>query len=201
MNSIPILALTALLTASCTTLPRETNQTTRWQQQHEEFRQSENWKKLSYVNNEVVNALTPETTSIHISRTEQRGLLLYADDIVAIDFPVSTGRKGYPTPAGKFNVLSKKDQHRSNLYGNFVDIESGQILARDVSNKNDPKPEGAAFQGASMPKWIRLTNSGIGLHIGVVPGYPASHGCIRVPSAIMPQIYAKTAINTPVVIE
>jgi lipoprotein-anchoring transpeptidase ErfK/SrfK len=51
-------------------------------------------------------------------------------------------------------------------------------------------------------KWfMRLTEKGVGMHVGILPGYPASHGCVRLPEAIAPLIYQKVKIGTPVVIE
>ena len=51
-----------------------------------------------------------------------------------------------------------------------------------------------------MPYWMRLTNTGIGMHVGYVPTYAASHGCIRLPDKIAPLIYSKTKVGTPVTI-
>lgn len=76
---------------------------------------------------------------------------------------VSTGRPGKSTPAGAFNVLEKQVFHRSNLYSN-----------------------------APMPYMQRLTWTGIALHAGKLPGYPASHGCIRLPLAFAKQLYQIT---------
>jgi lipoprotein-anchoring transpeptidase ErfK/SrfK len=77
--------------------------------------------------------------------------------------PVSTGRKGYGTPVGTFQILQKKRFHRSNLYGD-----------------------------APMPFMQRLTWGGVALHAGHVPGYPASHGCIRLPGGVAQQLYGLT---------
>jgi lipoprotein-anchoring transpeptidase ErfK/SrfK len=57
----------------------------------------------------------------------------------------------------------------------------------------------ATFVGAEMPYWMRITG-GVGMHIGYVPNYPASHGCIRVPSGVQPLIFSKVGVGTPVVI-
>jgi len=201
MKTKCILVLAALLAVSCNTTPEVKDRTEIWRGNYETFRQSPARANHIYVDSQVVDELKPETTSIHLSRSEQRGQLLHKDEYVAIDFPISTGRSGYTTPAGPFKIISKKDYHRSNLYGDFVDAETGKVVERNVSTRNDTPPEGADFRGASMPHWMRLTNSGVGLHTGEVPGYPASHGCIRVPVNIMPDIYAKAPINTPVTIE
>ena len=83
--------------------------------------------------------------------------------------PVSTGRSGHETPTGIFPILQKSVHHRSNLYSN-----------------------------APMPFMQRLTWGGVALHAGHLPGYPASHGCIRLPWAFAEKLYAITDFNSSV---
>lgn len=85
--------------------------------------------------------------------------------------PVSTGKRGHETPAGTFPILQKKVHHRSNKYDN-----------------------------APMPYMQRLTWYGIALHAGHVPGYPASHGCIRLPRSYAKKLYDLTDHGTRVTI-
>jgi hypothetical protein len=82
----------------------------------------------------------------------------------------STGKPGNSTPAGMFTVINKHKDHRSSKYG-------------------DP-----------MPNTLRLTQKGIALHGGELPGYPASHGCVRLPLSFADSLYEETAIGTTVVI-
>jgi len=84
---------------------------------------------------------------------------------------VSTGRAGYETPTGVFSILQKRREHYSNLYDN-----------------------------APMPYMQRLTWDGIALHAGNVPGYPASHGCIRLPYAFSEELFGVTTHGMTVVI-
>jgi hypothetical protein len=77
--------------------------------------------------------------------------------------PVSTGMQGHPTPTGVFTVLEKEVFHRSNIYS-----------------------------GAPMPYMQRITWSGVALHAGVLPGYPASHGCIRLPPEFAVKLFGLT---------
>jgi len=65
----------------------------------------------------------------------------------------------------------------------------------------DSAPSGTRYRGARMKWFMRLTDSGVGMHVGILPGYPASHGCIRLPADIAPLIYRKVGIGTPAVIE
>ncbi len=117
-----------------------------------------------------------------------------------MDYPVSSGTASRPTPAGKYEILEKIVDKRSNAYGRIVDAE-GKVVNSDADSRKDPIPEGGEFVGAPMKFWMRLTWSGIGHHIGNVPRYPASHACIRGPKKVVPVVYSKVGIGTPVVIE
>ena len=88
------------------------------------------------------------------------------------DAPVSSGRQGYPTPTGIFTVLQKNRIHYSNLY-----------------------------DAAPMPFMQRLTWSGVALHAGNLPGYPASHGCIRLPMKFAEKLFATTSMGSNVYVE
>ena len=110
--------------------------------------------------------------------------------------PVSTGREGYRTPAGRFAVLDKNIDHISSLYGNFVDAD-GNVVESDVGSRTHQCPPGAYFSGAPMPYFIRF-RGGIGMHAGYLPGYPASHGCVRLPKHMAAQFYHNVQAGTPV---
>jgi len=60
--------------------------------------------------------------------------------------------------------------------------------------------EGAMFAGAKMPYWMRLTDTGVGMHVGYVPGHPASHGCIRLNREVAQKLFALVKVGTPVVV-
>jgi lipoprotein-anchoring transpeptidase ErfK/SrfK len=85
--------------------------------------------------------------------------------------PISSGMPGHDSPTGIFSILEKNRYHYSNLYG-----------------------------GAPMPYMERITNSGVAMHEGVVPGYPASHGCIRLPGAFARNLFGITEIGARVII-
>jgi lipoprotein-anchoring transpeptidase ErfK/SrfK len=84
---------------------------------------------------------------------------------------VSTGKRGYSTKPGVYSILEKRRRHYSNLYA-----------------------------GAPMPWMQRLTWTGTALHAGVVPGYPASHGCVRLPYSFAPKLFRMTDVGEQVVI-
>src|SRR5215813_1384275 len=129
------------------------------------------------VNQSLLKQATPDNTRIVVSIPKQRAYLMIGGQIVA-DGPVSSGRRGHETPRGHFNVMEKDPDHHSSLYGDFVD-SSGRTVRAGVSARSDSAPSGTHFSGASMRWFLRLTGEGVGMHIGILPGYPASHGCIR----------------------
>lgn len=105
-----------------------------------------------------------------ISIADQRAYVYRGERLVAAS-SVSTGKDGKETPIGTYTILQKKEAHRSNLYNN-----------------------------ASMPFMQRLTWDGIAIHAGANPGFPASHGCIRVPSAFAKRLFAATTLGTTVTV-
>ena len=148
------------------------------------------------VNNNVLAQMTPDNASVRVSLSRQRAYV-YAGNQLAIDTPISSGKKAGFTPTGNFTIIQKDPNHRSNIYGNFVDSR-GRVVRAGVSARIDSAPSGTHYEGAPMLYFMRLTSEGVGMHIGILPGYPASHGCIRLPAEIAPQIYARVKLGTPV---
>jgi lipoprotein-anchoring transpeptidase ErfK/SrfK len=122
---------------------------------------------------------------------------LYSGGEVVLTAPVSTGREGYNTPAGKYQVIEKDINHRSSIYGAYE--QDGRIVKENVNVRKDPRPLGATFVGAPMPYFLRIVG-GVGLHAGYLPGYPASHGCIRMPESKAERFYGAARVGTPVTI-
>jgi lipoprotein-anchoring transpeptidase ErfK/SrfK len=147
---------------------------------------------------EVEAELTPENMHVLISLTKQRAWLM-AGDKVFVDTPISSGKRAGMTPTGKFSVKEKDPNHRSSIYGDFVD-KSGRTVRSGVSLKIDSAPSGTTYRGASMKWFMRLTDEGVGMHVGILPGYPASHGCVRLPDEMARLIYSKVHVGTPVMI-
>nr|WP_052134366.1 L,D-transpeptidase family protein [Sphingomonas sp. 37zxx] len=102
------------------------------------------------------------TVAVVISLPSQLAYVYRSGQLIGIS-TVSTGKRGKVTPVGEFTILQKKVFHRSNLYSN-----------------------------APMPYMQRLTWTGIALHAGDLPGYPASHGCIRFPAAFAKRLFDLT---------
>lgn len=106
-----------------------------------------------------------DSIAIVVSLAAQQAYVFRGGRMIAVS-TVSTGSSGHATPSGEFTILQKKEFHRSNLYSN-----------------------------APMPHMQRLTWTGIALHAGHLPGYPASHGCIRLPKAFARQLYDLTDLG------
>lgn len=136
--------------------------------------------------------------SIVISLSKQTASFYKGGKLVGVS-AISSGREGFGTPAGNYKIIQKKIDHASNLYGNYVD-GAGNVVQKDVDVKKDPCPPGATFKGAPMPYWMRLTNGGIGMHQGFLPGVPDSHGCIRMPEQMVKIFWENAPMGTPVAV-
>jgi lipoprotein-anchoring transpeptidase ErfK/SrfK len=148
------------------------------------------------VNQALLKQATADNTHIVVSIPRQRAYLMMGQQIIA-DGPISSGKRGHSSPTGHLHVLEKDPNHHSNLYGDFVD-RSGRIVRAGVSARIDAAPSGTHFEGATMKWFLRLTEDGVGMHIGILPGYPASHGCIRQSSEGAKLFYDHAKVGTPV---
>lgn len=167
--------------------------------EHSSWRELGGWQKHTYRNKALLEQATPDNVSIEISLKEQRGLLL-VKGAIAMDFPVSSGKKTHPTPPGSYTVRAKEKDYHSNLYGRIFDA-AGVVAVADADTRKDVPPEGGRFEGASMPYWMRLTDGGVGMHVGYVPGgRAASHGCIRLKKENASYLFSLVKIGTPVVV-
>ena len=110
--------------------------------------------------------------------------------------PISSGREGYGTVRGTYRIIEKDEDHRSSIYGSFVDAH-GRIVEEDVDVRRDSPPPGTRYLGASMRCFMRI-KGGIGMHEGYLPGFAASHGCIRLPSRMAAIFFHATPLGTPV---
>jgi hypothetical protein len=115
--------------------------------------------------------LAPAGPMVMVVNLKTQQAYVYRNGVRIGASTVSTGKKGKATPTGVFTILQKKKAHRSNLY-------------------ND----------APMPYMQRLTWDGIALHAGNLPGYPASHGCVRLPLAFAQKLFAETEMGMTVVV-
>lgn len=130
-----------------------------------------------------------------ISLSEQK-VYFYKGGQLAGTSPISSGREGMATRAGNFSVLEKDIDHKSSLFGEYVS-KDGTVLKRDVDVRKHARPPGALFDAAKMPFFMRITGA-VGMHEGYLPGYPASHGCIRLPHRMAEIFYHESSVGTPV---
>jgi hypothetical protein len=113
----------------------------------------------------------PEAPLFFVISLSKQQISVYTPKGLYTQSPVSTGQPGHPTPRGIFTILGKELYHESNIYS-----------------------------GAPMPFMQRITYTGVAMHEGYLPGYPASHGCIRMPREFARWLYQITAGNERVVI-
>ena len=160
---------------------------------HPKEQQRANFDNVSYWDGDHIQG----SPSVSISLGEQRAYFYKGQELVGISV-ISTGREGFGTPRGQYKLMQKDRDHLSSLYGDYVDRQ-GNILQKEIDNTKDPKPPGAIFDGAKMPFFMRITG-GVGMHEGFLPGYPASHGCIRMPPFMAEAFFNNVSVGTPVTI-
>ena len=148
---------------------------------------------VSYWDGEGV----PGKPSIRISLGEQRAYFYKGGQLVGIS-QLSTGQEGRVTPAGQYKITQKDPDHASSRYGDYVDANDN-VVVPNIDNQLDPKPPGAHYKGAPMPYYMQIA-PGFGMHAGYLPGYPASHGCIRMPEFMAVNFYKSVSVGTPVTI-
>jgi len=142
----------------------------RWESREPVAKRAVQAKKAPKVSKAPKAAKALQMPLIAISIASQR-LTLYDRGEVIAQSPVSTGMPGHPTPTGVFSVIQKQVFHESNIYS-----------------------------GAPMPYMQRITWSGVAMHAGVLPGHPASHGCIRMPYDFAVKLYGLTRAGARVII-
>lgn len=113
----------------------------------------------------------PQGPLVIVVSIERQKVTVYDTNGVFAESPVSTGMKGHSTPMGVFSVIQKHKFHHSNIYS-----------------------------GAPMPYMQRITWSGVAMHAGVLPGYPASHGCIRMPMSFAMKMWNWTRMGARVIV-
>jgi lipoprotein-anchoring transpeptidase ErfK/SrfK len=135
--------------------------------------------------------------SIKIKLGEQKAYFYKGGQLVGIS-QLSTGREGMGTTTGSFKIIQKDQNHVSSQYGDYVDSADNVVVA-NVDVGKDPKPPGTHFKGAPMPYFMRIVG-GTGMHAGYLPGYPASHGCIRMPEFMAENFFRSVSVGTPVTV-
>jgi lipoprotein-anchoring transpeptidase ErfK/SrfK len=134
---------------------------------------------------------------IKISIGEQRAYFYKGKTLVG-ETDISSGRSGYDTPPGHYRVIQKDKDHRSTIYGEFID-ESGNVVNSNADLTKQKPPAGTTFLGAKMPYFLRF-QGGYGMHAGHLPGHRASHGCVRLPLEMAEHFFHAAPEGTPVLV-
>ncbi len=202
MNRLSVLALAALLITGCAPDPRFSNDTHYLDGRvvptqgfgHGGQGKRMNFDNVSYWDGDYVSG--PPRITINLG--EQKARFYKGDQLVGVSL-IATGREGYNTPSGNFAVQQKDRDHVSSRYGDYVD-KDGTTVQKEIDRQVDPMPPGCRYDGAKMPFFLRI-NGGVGMHEGFLPGYPASHGCIRMPGFMAEAFFRNASVGTPVTIE
>ncbi|MBU6179304.1 MAG: L,D-transpeptidase [Verrucomicrobia bacterium] len=122
----------------------------------------------AYINQALLKSADGKRRKVIVDIGRQRAFLVI-DDLVAIDTAISSARRGKHTPRGSYQITEK--------------VASGKV---------------STLYHVFMPYWMRLGRTTVGMHVGDVPGYPASAGCIRLPQQVAPILFEHVSHGTPV---
>jgi lipoprotein-anchoring transpeptidase ErfK/SrfK len=135
--------------------------------------------------------------SIVIDLSDQKAYFYKGGSLAGVS-ALSTGDEKHTTIKGNFKIIQKDQWHKSNLYGDFVDA-NGQVVVANIDISKDKAPPGTRFEGSKMHHFMRFSG-GTGMHEGFLPGYPASHGCVRMPGHMAAIFYNNVSQGTPVTV-
>src|SRR5580700_7394542 len=135
-------------------------------------------------------------TRVIINLSDQRVSLVERGRITLVS-PIASGKPGWLTPTGNFNIFNKDIDHLSRSFGSVVDA-----YGRVVNSSATPSTylsRGSHYRPAPMPYFMEFS-SAVGMHAGYLPGYPASHGCVRMPRDLAALFFQRVQIGTPVTV-
>ena len=151
---------------------------------------------VTFVAASLASAQSPPSSAIEIDLQEQTAYLIRNGRAV-LSTPISSGRHGYLTETGRFKVIEKERNHYSNIYGKIVDARGRTVVAD--ADVDMPVPRGGKFVPAPMQYFIRFDGA-TGMHAGHLPGYAASHGCVRLPKEKAIAFFQAVEVGTPVTV-
>ena len=140
-------------------------------------------------------AMAAETRVI-INLSEQMAYLVEHSKVTLIS-PIASGKPGWQTPTGNFTIFSKDIDHHSQSFGSVIDA-SGRMINPNAT-PGSYVPRGGHYRPAPMPYYMEFSPA-VGMHGGYLPGYPASHGCVRMPKDLAAQVFERVHIGTPVMV-
>lgn len=109
---------------------------------------------------------------------------------------IASGKEGRNTPPGMYKIMEKDPTHKSSKYG-WIEDANKNVVNEDAT-PSTPVPRGCKYVAAPMPWFMRLRGDGVGMHEGYLPGYPASHGCIRMDRGVVQKFYQNSFVGMPV---
>jgi lipoprotein-anchoring transpeptidase ErfK/SrfK len=133
-------------------------------------------------------------TRVIINLSDQRVCLVQQGRITLVS-PIASGKPGWSTPTGNFRIFNKDIDHRSRSFGLVVDAY-GRV-ANPNATSGSSVPRGCHYEPAPMPYFMEFSPA-VGMHAGYLPGYPASHGCVRMPRDLAVLFFERVPIGTPV---
>jgi len=138
--------------------------------------------------------LHAQHTAVVINLTEQTAYLLENGRVTLVS-PIASGKEGWGTPVGRFHIIKKDVNHVSADFGLVVD-SYGRIIDPNAT-PGSRVPPGCHYMPAPMPDYMQF-GPFLGMHGGFLPGYPASHGCVRMPHDLAAEFFARVEVGTPV---
>jgi lipoprotein-anchoring transpeptidase ErfK/SrfK len=137
-----------------------------------------------------------QQTGVIINLTEQAAYLVENGRVILVS-PIASGKEGRGTPTGTFRIISKDLNHQSGSFGLVTD-SYGRIVDANATPASHI-PSGCYYQPAPMPYFMEFSKY-VGMHAGYLPGYPASHGCVRMPKDLAAEFFARVQVGTPVTV-
>ncbi len=137
---------------------------------------------------------TQSASRVEIDLQAQTAYLIRGRHVV-LESPISSGRYGHLTETGSFKVIEKEVNHHSSIYGKIVDADGNTIVADADADMRVPR--GGRFIPAPMRYFMRFHGAD-GMHAGYLPGYAASHGCVRMPEELAIAFFNAVPVGTPV---
>jgi lipoprotein-anchoring transpeptidase ErfK/SrfK len=135
-------------------------------------------------------------TRVIINLSDQTASLVQQGRITLVS-PIASGKPGWSTPTGNFHIFNKDIDHRSRSFGLVVD-PYGRVVNPNATPSSH-LPRGGHYEPAPMPYFMEFSPA-VGMHAGYLPGYPASHGCVRMPRDLAVLFFERVRMGTPVTV-
>jgi lipoprotein-anchoring transpeptidase ErfK/SrfK len=143
-----------------------------------------------------VSSAAASQTKVIINLSEQRAYLVEQGRVTLVS-PIASGKPGWSTPTGNFSIFNKDIDHRSRSFGSVIDAD-GRVVNSNAT-PNSRVPRGCHYCSAPMPYFMEFSPA-VGMYAGYLPGYPASHGCVRMPRDFAELFFERVHTGTPVTV-